>query len=139
MEQATLHIDMIKLIEKLEYIAVMWQNRRVVKLNSKHRTSKGRDTTINYNKRDLYILIIYIKVSIYFLFFQVNNQGIHRSNLPILSASYNRLPAPYFHIARRCFDSYSDLTQALIAIYCVLYVTASNEIPFNIFFSDKIL
>ena len=35
MEQATLHIDMIKLIERLEPIAVIWQNCRVVKLTSK--------------------------------------------------------------------------------------------------------
>ena len=35
MEQAKLHIDMIKLIERLEPIAVIWQNCRVVKLSSK--------------------------------------------------------------------------------------------------------
>ena len=35
MEQATLHIDMIKLIERFEPIAVIWQNYRGVKLNSK--------------------------------------------------------------------------------------------------------
>ena len=37
MEQATLHIDMINLIERLEPIAVIWQNCRVVKLSSKKR------------------------------------------------------------------------------------------------------
>ena len=37
MEQATLHIDMIKLIEWFEPIAVIWQNCRVVKSTSKHR------------------------------------------------------------------------------------------------------
>ena len=40
MEQATLLIDMIKLIERFEPIAVIWQNCRVVKLSFKHKQKR---------------------------------------------------------------------------------------------------
>ena len=46
MEQATLHIDMIKLIERFEPIAVIWQNCRVVKLSFKHNEKAGRKTCL---------------------------------------------------------------------------------------------
>ena len=44
MEQATLHIDMIKLIERFEPITVIWQDCRVVKLSSEYNEKAGRKT-----------------------------------------------------------------------------------------------
>ena len=56
MERATLHIDMIKLIERLEPIAVIWQNCRVVNLSSKHRKKHLQKQVLFSMKRTLWCM-----------------------------------------------------------------------------------
>ena len=87
------------------------------------RESLPKASTLVPKRKDPYVLVLYIKVFIYFQFFPVNNQGRRQNNRQILLRFRSPLPVRHFHIYLCYFDSYSDRAQALIEIYFSLFAS----------------